>query len=270
MRRSLGGLLLLVSGALFAVAISTFWLDRVAFSPSVDTDSTFEIVQDENIRRQIATLVATVDGPTLGMSPNLLSETIEGLTARRAMAAEMRRFVAEAHAVLIGDSDGPVEILPGEQVQIVRDEHVALMPPIKLPVNEVGSMSFIKTIVGWAWLVTGAGAIITMLLGLFLRPERGEFSFAFGIGCAATCLLLLLLGYLVPAALFPALSDDPWMAVFPRLAAQSRNLTLLGAVAFIGVGAISTFGTTGLRQRRQRSTPLATTRYREQERWTAR
>lgn len=264
----------MIAGGLFAVSISTFWLERVAFSPAASTDATFEIIQDEDIRGQIATLVATVDGPTLGMSPNLLAETIEGLTARRAMAAEMRRFAGEAHAVLIGDSDGPVEILPSEQVQIVRDEHVALMPPITLPVSEVGSVTVVKTIVGWTWLIAGAAAIVTMLLGLFVRPERGEFAFAFGAGCAATGVMLIIMGYIVPAVILPALSDDVWMGVFPRLAVNSLNATLLGAFVFVLIGAASFFATTGLRQRRQSSTPLAATRYREQyrepQRWNAR
>lgn len=274
MRRSLGGLLLLISGGLFAVSISTFWLERVAFSPASSTDATFEIIQDEDIRRQIATLIATVDGPTLGMSPNLLAETIEGLTARRAMAAEMRRFVGEAHKVVIGDSDGPVEILPSEQVQIVRDEHVALMPPITLPVSEVGSVTLVKNIVGWTWVITGGAAIIAMLLGLFLRPERGEFAFAFGAGCAATGVMIIIMGYIVPALMLPALSDEVWMGIFPRLAAKSRTATLIGTLIFIAVGAAAWFTTTGVRQRRQSSTPLAASRYRdqyrEQQRWSAR
>lgn len=269
-RRSLGGLLLLIAGGLFAVSISTFWLERVAFSPASNTDAAFEIIQDEDIRSQIATLVATVDGPTLGMSPNLLAETIEGLTARRAMAAEMRRFVAEAHKVVIGDSEGPVEILPAEQVQIVRDEHVALMPSITLPVSEVGSVSLIKTLVGWTWLITGGAAIVTMLLGLFVRPERGEFAFAFGLGCLATGAMLVIMGWLVPAVMLPALSDDVWMGIFPRLATKSRNATLFGAFVFAAAGAATMFLTSGLRQRRQSSTPLAAGRYREQQRWSAR
>jgi hypothetical protein len=269
-RRSLGGLLLLVAGGLFALSISTLWLDRVAFSPSADTDNTFAIIGDEDIRSQIATLVATVDGPTLGMSPNALKITIEGLTGRRAMATEMRFFVAEAHRVVIGDSDGPVEITGPEQVQIVRNEAVALLDPIRLPVAEVGSLSLIKTITGWTWLVTGGAAIVTMLIGLFLRPERGEFAFAFGLGCAATGVMIVFNGYVVPAAVLPQLSEDVWIAVIPRLAAKDRTFTLIGAFVFLAIGALATFGTTGLRQRRQRSTPLAATRYREQQRWTAR
>lgn len=269
-RRTLGGLLLLVAGGLWALSISTLWLDRVAFSPSADTDNTFAIIADEDIRGQIATLVATVDGPTLGMSPSALKITIEGLTARRAMATEMRFFVAEAHKVVIGDSEGPVEITGSEQVQIVRNESVALLDPIPLPVAKVGSLSLINTVTGWIWLVTGGAAIITMLIGLFLRPERGEFAFAFGLGCVATGVMIVFNGFIVPRVFLAQLSEDIWIDAIPRLANKDRGATLVGALVFLGIGALATFGTNGLRQRRQRSTPLATTRYREQERWTGR
>ncbi|MFN3254853.1 MAG: hypothetical protein ACE37B_04090 [Ilumatobacter sp.] len=270
MRRSLGGLLLLIAAGLFAVSIGAFWLERVAFSPSADTDSTFEILRDEDIRKQIATLVATIDGPVLGMSPVLLSETIEGLTERRAMATEMRRFVAEAHGRVIGDHDDQVVITAAEQVQIVRNEGVALMDPIVLPVEEVGSLSLLSTITRWLWLIGGPLAIVLTLFGLAIRPERGEFSLAFSLGCAATGLMLLVMGYVVPVALLPALSDDVWVGVFPRLAANDLTFTFVGAVMFVAIGALAMFGTSGLRQRRQRSTPLASARYREQQRWSGR
>ena len=269
-RRSLGGLILLVAGGLFALAISMLWLDRVAFSPTASTDATFSIIADEDVRSQIATLVAQVDAPSLGLSPVALSETIEGLSDRRAMAAQMRRFVAEAHAVLIGDSEGPVQILAVEQVQIVRNEAVALQPAITLPVTEVGTVAIVDLVVSWTWRIAGVAAVVATLLGFFVRPERGEFVFAFGLGCAATGVMLVLMGWLVPAFLLPALSEDVWMGVFPRLAAHFRNLTLVGAVAFLAVGGLTTLATSGLRQRRQRSTPLATTRYRDDQRWSAR
>lgn len=271
-RRSLGGLLLLLAAGFYAAAIGTFWLDRVAFSPSTDTDDTFAIIADEDVRAQVATLVATVDAPVLGMSPSALTETIEGLMDRRAMAAEMRRFVAEAHRVLIGeaDDDAEVEIQPAEQVQIVRNENVALLPPIRVPVAEVGSVAGVNTIVGWTWIAAGGAGIVLTLLGLVVRPERGEFAFAFGAGCAATGIMVMLSGYVAPAALLPVLSDDTWMGVFPRLATKNRNTTLIGTAAFLVVGVLATFGTTGLRQRRQHSTPLAAARYREQQRWSAR
>ncbi len=267
-RRSLGGLILLASGAFFALAISFFWLDRVAFTPEVDTDATAAIMGDEDIRLQLASVVAGATASELGMSSNDLRDFVVGITQIRDGATEMRQFTADAHARLIGDREDPVDITADEQVQITRTERAAVLPPIRLPVERVTTMSVIASITTWTWLVSFGLALLTLLLGIILRPDRGEFAFAFGVGCALTGALLFVIGYLVPAFVFPSAADDTWMGVFPQLAKHRLPTTLIGALVFIVAGAASVLLTGGRRQRRQRSTPLATTRYREQSRWT--
>lgn len=266
--RSLGGLILLASGAFFALAISIFWLDRVAFTPEVDTDATAAIMGDEDIRLQLASVVAGATASELGMSSNDLRDFVVAITQIRDGATEMRQFTADAHARLIGDREDPVDITADEQVQITRTERAAVLPPIRLPVERVTAVSVIASITTWTWLVTFGLALLTLLLGIILRPDRGEFAFAFGAGCALTGALIFLFGYLVPAFAFPAIADDTWMGVFPQLAKHRFPATMIGAVVFIVAGAASVFLTGGRRQRRQRSTPLATSRYREQSRWS--
>ena len=269
MRRSLGGLILLVSGAFFALAISTFWLDRVAFTPEVDTDATYAIMGDEDIRLQVASVIAGADAAELGVSPADLKVLVTQIARIRDGATEMRVFTASAHERLIGDSDDPVVITPAEQVQITRTERAAAFPPITLPVERVGAFDVLGSITTWTWMITFGLAALTLLLGLVIRPERGEFSFALGAGCAATGILLVLFGYLVPAFLFPSISDDTWVGVFPSLATHRRTLTFVAAIVFVAIGAAAVLFTGGGRQRRQRSTPLAATRYREQQRWSS-
>ena len=268
MRRSLGGLILLVSGALFAIAIGTFWLERVAFTPEVDTDATFAIMGDEDIRLQVASVIAGADAAELGVSPADLRVLVTQIARIRDGATEMRVFTATAHERLIGDTDESVVITPAEQVQITRTERAAVLPPITLPVDRVGAFDVMASITTWTWMITFGLGALTLLFALVLRPERGEFSFAFGAGCIATGVSLVVFGYLVPAFVFPAVSDDIWVGVFPSLATHRRTLTVVAAVLFVGVGAAAMFFTGGGRQRRQRSTPLATTRYREQQRWS--
>ena len=103
---------------------------------------------------------------------------------------------------------------------------------------------------------------------MVLRPERGEGTFALGVGLATLAGALFVFGYLVPLALLPALSDDTWMGVFPRLASHHRTLTLLLAVVAMVLSAVVLFGTSSRRQRRQHSTPLNVGRYREEHRWS--
>lgn len=268
MRRSVGGLILLASGAFFALAISFFWLDRVAFTPEVDTDATYAIMGDEDIRLQLASVVAGATASDLGMNPNELRDFVVSITRIRDGATEMRQFTADAHSRLIGDRDEPVDVTPAEQVQITRTERAAILPSIRLPVERVGAVSVIASVTTWIWLITFGLAVLALLLGIVLRPERGELAYAFGIGSALTGALVVVLGYLVPAFVFPSLSDDTWMGVFPQLAKHRLSATLIGALAFVAVGAASVLLTGGRRQRRQRSTPLATSRYRDQRSWS--
>ncbi len=268
MRRSVGGLILLASGAFFALAISVFWLDRVAFTPEVDTDATYAIMGDEDIRLQLASVVAGATANDLGMSANDLRDFVVSITRIRDGATEMRQFTADAHARLIGDRDEPVEITPVEQVQITRTERAAVLPAIRLPVERVGAVAVVASATTWIWLISFGLAVLALLLGIILRPERGELAFAFGAGCATTGAMLLLFGYLVPAFVLPSISDDTWMGVFPQLANHRITATLIGTFVFGAVGAASILLTSGRRQRRQRSTPLATSRYRDQRSWS--
>lgn len=269
MRRSLGGLILLISAALFALAISSFWLERVAFSPEINTDSTYAILGDEDIQRQIASVVSGATAQDLGVSPAELKVLVTQVSRIRDGATEMRVFTGAAHDRLIGGREEPVVITPAEQVQITRTERAAALPPITLPVERVAAFDMLASIVSWTWLVSLGGALLTLLLGLLLRPERGEFSFAFGAGCIATGIGMVVFGYLIPTFVFPLISDDTWVGVFPSLATHRRTLTFVGAFIFAIVGAGAILFTGNGRQRRSRSTPLAATRYREQQRWSS-
>jgi hypothetical protein len=267
--RSTAGLILLVSGALFAIAISTFWMDRVAFTPTADTESTHAILQDEDIARQIAVLVASADAPELSRSPSELRDEIIGYTETLDMAAEMQTFTTAAHARVIGDRSAPVEIVATEQVQIVRNERVALLPPLRLPVERVGPLAIIASFTNWTWMITFGLAVLSLLIGLILRPERGEFSYAFSVGTVTTGALLVLFGYLIPAFVLASVSTDVWVGVLPQLATHRRGSTLVAGAAFTLVGVLAMFATNGARRRRQSSTPLSVGRFREQQRWSS-
>lgn len=268
MRRSLGGLFLLAAAGFFALGASLFWMDRVVFTPSPDTDKAYAILDDENIREEIAQLVAQVDAPLLAVSSNDLADFIEQISRIRAGAKEMRGFIADAHAHLIGEREEPAVITGPEQVQLVRNELVALQPDITLPVEEVGSVSVVNTITRWTWIVTLGSSLLFALLGLLMRPEPGEATFAIVVGAGATAVGVLFFGYVIPGFVLPAFSNDTWMGLFPQLAEHRVAFTSAIAVGLGAVAAAVFFLTGGSRQRRGGSSPLSTSRYREQQRWT--
>lgn len=268
MRRSLAGLLLLISCVLFAVSISTWWLQHVAFSPSTDAGVTYAILGDADIRGDVATLIASADAAPLNTSTAQLKEFVEQISRLDDGAALMGNFIGAAHARLIGDHDDPVIITPAEQYTIVRDERAALAPELTLPVPQIGSLRFISSATSWIMISSAAAGLLLLIAGLLTRPERGEFTFGLAVGFGALAILITIFGYLIPVGPLTALSDNTWMGVFPRLANRSRNATLSIAVVAGAVAVAVLVGTTGLRQRRQKSTPLAVGRYREQHSWS--
>ncbi len=268
MRRSLAGLLLVIACVLFAVATSMWWMQRVAFSPSPDTESTYAILGDADIRGEVATLIATADAETIGMSTAQLREEIEGISRLYDGAALMGGFVADAHARLIGEREEPVKITAEEQYTIVRDERAALLPELTLPVPRVSTLAWADTITWWLMIGTAVGGLLLFIVGFVTRPERGELTFALAIGFACLAVLLVIFGYLVPVGPLTALSDNTWVGLFPRLASKSRNVTLIMAIVSAIIAAGILVGTSGLRQRRQKSTPLSVGRYRQQHSWS--
>jgi hypothetical protein len=258
----------MISGVLIALAISSWWFQRVAFSSPANADAAHAVLADADIRSEVATVIASADAPTLGQSPTQLKEFIEQIASLDAGSALMTGIVGEAHARLIGQSDDPVRISGPVRVTIVRDERVAEMAPVTLPVQEVGTLSIIDTLAGWTALVCGVLGILALIGGVIMRPERGEGTMALATGLGSLAVLLIVLGYLVPLVVLPALSDSTWMGIFPRLANYHRTFTfglaIISAVIAVGL----TFTTGSLRQRRQSSTPLSVGRYREQHRWS--
>jgi hypothetical protein len=129
-------------------------------------------------------------------------------------------------------------------------------------------VAFLDDWLGWIALGTLGLGLVVLVGGVLLRPERGEGTFALGVLFAGISASLVVFGYLVPLLVLPALSDDPWMGVFSRLAGHHRNLTLALAVGCLAAAALIVFGTSSRRQRRQHSTPLNVGRYRDERSWS--
>ena len=260
---------MLIAAAVFAaLGVGISWLQFVAVSPSNAADVAHSILGDEEIRGQIASLVAGADAAALSQSPAQLREFIEEIARIPAGAALMGDFIGDAHGRLIGSFDERVLITAQQQVDIVRNELVGEAAPLTLPVQQVGSVAFLDDWLGLLALVAGGLAVLVTIAGVVLRPERGETTFALGVFFAATAGSLVTFGYLVPLLLLPAFSGDPWMGVFPRLANHHRNLTLLLAVVSLVIAALIVFATSSRRERRQHSTPLNVGRYRDERSWS--
>lgn len=267
-RRGLAGLFFFIAAIALALAGAGWLMHRVAFDTSQSADTAAEVLKDETIRNQIATVIADAAAPTLGLAPADLRLQVENVLANPAGARLMAQVIADSHARLIGARETPVKITGAQMVQAVRDERVAAVPEITLPVEQVSILNTIRVGLGWFVPVAAIGGAAFLLLGIITHPRRSDAIFGIGVFCLVGAFATIGLAYVVPKFLVPKLSDATWVPAIPAVADHSLPLLTVIAGALLVVGALLMMGSAYVRRRRDWSSPISIHRYGDQHRWS--
>jgi hypothetical protein len=267
-RRGLAGLLFFAAAILLAFAAGGWWLQRVAFDPSSSREVAREIFSDAAVREELAAVIAPAAAAAVGRPENEVTLTVLNVAANPQAAAFLADIVADAHARVVG-AGGPVQITGQQMVEIVRDQRAASLPTVTLPVERVSVLDTIRTSLRWFVPIAAIAGLVAVVLGILAHPARADAVFGIGVFCILAAVLAMVLGYVVPTFLLPALSDNLWVEVIPAVANdQLRTVAGLScALAVVGVVLIIT--STGFRRRKTSwSSPVRVNRYGEQRRWS--
>ena len=270
MRRGLAGLFFFIAAILLAIAAGGWWLQRVAFDPSTSPDVAREVLKNDDVRNEVATLVAQAAAETVGIPADQLSLTINALTQNPAAADLLTEVIADAHARIIGARDEPTQITGAQMVTIVRDQRVAVLPALTLPIEEIPLLNTIRTTLSWLVPIAGVAGLAALVLGLIAHPRRADAAFGIGVFCILSAVLAMVLGYAVPAFALPALSDNEWIDVVPAAANEQLPLVSILSLVLAAVGVVLIISSVGLRRRKTKnwSSPVRVGRYSEQRHWS--
>lgn len=269
-RRTLAGLLFGLAYAFASLSIAGFLLQRSAFDPGNSADAADVILGDSELKTELVSFIS--DSVIVQLGGSVDPATIRANVAAVAELPEGQKLLAEiihdAHAHMIGDQKGPVEITGAQLVGIVRDERAAVVPTLILPVPEVTPLVVANHTLDWLLPIALIATIAFAFLGFTAHPERSALLRSLALGLLLLALLALILGYLVPKFLVPALSDSVWAHIPARLADDSLPL-LIGLELMLIGSALALLAGTGMMQRRRRwSTPVSTYRYSEERSWS--
>lgn len=267
MQRSLAGVLFLLAAVAFGLAVGGWWLQRTVLTPADTRGQTEAILDNAEIRLEISTVVAAATSSTLAQTPNEIASFVDPIIASRPGAAVMADIVEQAHRRLLGD-DEPVRVSGAQMVEIVRDERVAELSPVTLPVPEVGTLKLLDTVTTWMPPIMAVIGVILTLLAFVTRPERGEVVRALGELGVSLGASLLVFGYLLPVFLVPAIDDNTWTQAAPRLALRSAPLVVVATVILAVGGVVLIVASASTGKRKQWSTPLSVARYRDDRSWS--
>jgi hypothetical protein len=267
-QRNFAGMCFLFAAVALGVAAGSWWLQYTVFTPSTTVANTQAILSDDEIRGEITTIVAAATATSLEQSPAQVAALVNPLIASRAGASVMSEIVRDAHARVIGNHDDPVRISAEQMVLIVRDQRVADLPAVTIPVAEVAAFRVLGNSLGWVAAVIGILGFIGMLLGIATRPDQGEVAKAIGELLISMGSSLLILGFLVPVLLLPNLDDTTWARSIPRLAGRGFPIIVMASLLILILGVVLTLRSSGSGRRKQWSTPLSVSRYRDDRSWS--
>lgn len=273
MRRTIAGLLFSLAYACACLAVAGFLLQRTAFDPDNSRDAADVVMQDGAIRSALAGFIADAAAPTVatqvpGMDATQLAARVDQIAITPGGAALMGDIIHDAHAHMIGDLDGPVEITGDQLAAATRIEAAAAVPTVTLPVPRIGVLVVLDTLLSALLPIVAIGAVVLLGIGITAHPERSALMRSLALALLSLAVLVALLGYVVPRFLLPVLDDSPWASVPALMADDSIPLLVALDLLLVGV-ALGLLAATGAKRRRSRwSSPVSTYRYTEERRWS--
>jgi hypothetical protein len=267
--------LFFVAAILLAIAAGGWWLQRVAFDPATSRGVADVILDEDRLRTEVATLVATAATERVAVPADQLSVQIAGwlplMADDRAAGPVVDEIITQAQQRLIGARDEPVTITGQQMVQLVRNESAFDLPAVELPVQPISWLSTVRQVVTWLVPIAAIAGLVAVVLGIFAHPNRADALFGIGVFCIVAAVLAFLFGYVVPAYAITPLTDEPWAAVIPAVAQSKVELIAGMSVLLALVGSILVFATVGVRRRKTKgwSAPVRRTSYQsEQRQWS--
>ena len=267
MRRSLAGLLLGIAAALGSLALSGLWLQLTTLSPGRTPDAAHEVLSDVGIRNEVAKVIAQATAPTLGQNPAAIQKIVMAGAATGEGSRLLAEVVADAHARLIGVSKKPIVVTPELMVPLVGNQIVAEVQPAVIKVSTVAAISITRRVVKWMVPITAAAAVLLVIVGFFAHPERAELLRSLSYLLLGAAILLVIIGYIVPALILPLFSKDPWVAILPRLASHALGPFMVTMLILVMSG-LGSFAASAATRRRDRWSQPARGHYKQPRRWS--
>jgi hypothetical protein len=261
-------LLFFIAAVCLALAAGGWYLQRVAFDTARSGDLARVVLRDADIRAEVANVAATATAARLGVPPEQVTAQVDALAQTDEGAALMREIVRDSHAKLIGEHPGPVEITAAQLVQLTRNEAVGDLPPVVLPVEEVGALSTIRRSLDWAVPILAIIGAVALLLGIVAHPRKADAVFGIGAFCIMAGIGAIVFGYLVPVFALPRLSDNVWIPAIPAVARYALPVVVVAAAVLCIGGVALMIGSAAARRRRSWQSPVPIRRYSDQHRWS--
>ncbi len=250
-QRSFSAVLLLVAAIAIGMSIGAWWLDRTVFSPSPSPDLAEAVLDDAEIRLEINAFISARTASVLETTPDALGA-----------------FLEESVLPTPGSDVDSAVIVQRAHLRIIRDERAYEAEAATVPVPVIGTLKTFHTAAGWIFRIAGGIGLLTLLAGLITRPYRSEIVRAIAELLMSIGIWMVVLGYAVPVHVVPAIDNNTWTGLAPRLALRVAPTTIGAAIVLVFGGLALLLASLSGGRRRQWSSPIPAMQNRDQHRWS--
>lgn len=229
MRRGAALIFLHLGLALAAVALSAWLVRRTALEPERTTRVADAVLQSPQLRTEISSQVSDRMAQATGTPAFQIEPGVDGLLGDDGVVDSLATTVAAAHLRLI-DRDAPPATIDTSAMSTlsggVVPEAYTLDVPTLTPLD--AARRFIDR-----WLPTVAVMAAGLVLaGVALHPNHPRALVQVGYWLVATTLLQVVVGWIVPVIVVPAVLSSPWADVFATVV-EAYSSTLIGTIASV-------------------------------------
>jgi hypothetical protein len=236
MRRTVASLLMTLANVALGLAVTCWWLDHTVFDPGRSNDVAAAVLSTTAVQDELTAVISEAIATELGQDPDVVAVVVDQAAQTAGGAALLADVVVDSHAVLIGESEGPVVITPTQLAELLGDERALLLPPIEVPVPTIGVLDSLRRAIDVIIPITALLGVGLGLLAVVLHPARHRIVRRWGIGLLMVAVAVAVVGYVIPVVVIPSLTSSPWVQAMPSLAREQMALLLGTSLVCAGAG----------------------------------
>ena len=260
MRRVIASTLLSLGLLCGALALSSWWVQRVAFDTRNTSDVAEAALQNPDLRADLARAIADTVAVDLNLDHAAVESAAQTALVQPGIATAFAGVLRDVHARLIGEATGPVMIPPDLVVRATGNPAAAQLPPVAVDVPTFDALDSTRRALHRAIPLLITSAVVLGLLGLVFHPSKPTALRIIGAWFIVASIVELVVAYTLPVILLPALVDSP----YAELVAEVDKATigpLVGVLIMLAGAGVACLVAGSWLERRQAAPPAGVYRW---------
>jgi hypothetical protein len=231
-----------------ALAFASWWTTHTILDTSRTRRVTQAVLESDDLRHFVASHIASVTAPAVGASvianKTTFTNKLDAVLARRDIQQKLEQFVVDAHERLLGErtqaavlDQTTVRTLVTAAFPSISSADLAKVHAVKFDVPQSQTLFKSRQALAHRFWLYFLGAVVLLAIGLVTTDDRRAAVKLIGKWLIGITLAHLLVLWLIPVVILPAVTTNPWAHLVAAVARAvgAGIITSLIVLAIVGV-----------------------------------